>query len=251
VPKCKIVIFYLGLMLVHREELGEQGAAQGGLGGQGTGTTRARCRRTVRAQPGQGTTRMIRRAPRTVAASSGEVRVWHARARKRVRGGRERARAGERRAWPSSIYREKKGRGRDAREEVPGRPLMAAAITSSLMASLMAAVNSLMERVSGGGKGGGGCGSFWRRGEERVWLGATAATLGRGAGARLGGGATRERSHGSRGGPARKRERGGRGEGRLGPGGPNLARVWLFSFFFFFLLSPFPKNINKYILKYF
>jgi hypothetical protein len=39
-PKHKIVIFYLGLKLVHRGELGEQGAGQGGLGGQGTSATR-------------------------------------------------------------------------------------------------------------------------------------------------------------------------------------------------------------------
>jgi hypothetical protein len=37
----------------------------------------------------------------------------------------ERARAGERRARPGSIYREKRGRGRDAGEEVVGRPSMA------------------------------------------------------------------------------------------------------------------------------
>jgi hypothetical protein len=73
---------------------------------------------------------------------------------------RERARAGERRARPSSIYREKRGRGRDTGDEVAGRPLMAAAITSSLMASLMAAVNSLMERVSVGGRGGSGGAGF-------------------------------------------------------------------------------------------
>jgi hypothetical protein len=84
---------------------------------------------------------------------------------------------------------------------------MAAAITLSLMASLMASVNLLMEKVSGGGRGGGGCGGFWRSGEERARPGAKVAALSRGTGARLGGGATRERSRGARGGPTRKRER--------------------------------------------
>jgi hypothetical protein len=82
---------------------------------------------------------------------------------------------------------------------------MAAAITSSLMA----AVNSLMQRVSGG-RGGGGYSGFWRRGEERVRPGATVEALGRGtdANVRLGGSATRERrSCGARGGSTRKRER--------------------------------------------
>jgi hypothetical protein len=37
----------------------------------------------------------------------------------------ERAWAGERRARPGSIYREKRGRERDTREEVVGRPSMA------------------------------------------------------------------------------------------------------------------------------
>jgi hypothetical protein len=124
------------------------------------------------------TTGRGRRGHGAAADSFGEVRVWRARARKRGLGGSERARAGERRARPGS---KKRGRGRDAGEEVANRPLMATAITSSLMT----AVNPLIERVSGGGRGGGGGGSFWHRGEERTRPGATTAALGRGVGARL------------------------------------------------------------------
>jgi hypothetical protein len=96
---------------------------------------------------GQGSGAVTRRTPasraqwRTPAQTARWLGSGEARARKRARGVRERSRAGERRARPGSIYREKRGRGRDAREEVTGLPLMAVAITSSLMASLMAVVD--------------------------------------------------------------------------------------------------------------
>jgi hypothetical protein len=154
------------------------------------------------------------------------------------RGERQGARVGREREESSakSFYREGKGERQRAPggEKTVGRPLMEAAITSTLMAT----ISSLIKRLSGGGSGGGGGGGYWCREEEGTRV------LDAGRGART---AKRRRwveEKGPRGpvgwGPrAIKRAMGEMGKrGRLGRlVGRRLGFVSFFSFLFFSILK--------------
>jgi hypothetical protein len=125
-------------------------------------------------------------ASSTDGGGSGDTRV-----RKRARGGRERARAWERERARSVLFIEREGERTSGERNGWPRPLMAAATTSTLIA----AVTSLMEIVSGGGRGEGA--RFRSEEGERAADGPTRRSgLCGGARprrARLGGGAAREK----------------------------------------------------------
>jgi hypothetical protein len=174
----------------------------------------------------------------TTASSSGEQGAAPTTARA---GERQGARVGREREESSaeSFYREGKGERQRAPggEKTVSRSLMEAAITSTLMA----AISSLIKRLSGGGNEGGGGGGYWCKEEEGTRV------LGAGRGART---VRRRRwveEKGSRGpdgwGPcAIKRAVGEMGKrGRLGRlVGRRLGFVSFFSFPFLFYF----KNIN-------
>jgi hypothetical protein len=121
-----MVVFYLGLELVSREELDGEGEPTGQGSERGSALGGAPVRRRRRAGRG----RVDGEHDATVRRSSGEVHGQRARAREKVRGGRERElEQGEGESLASGFIGRERGEG--AREERPvaSKPLMAAVTT--------------------------------------------------------------------------------------------------------------------------